>query len=104
MTPVIPDPTDPSNDAPPEFAFSAWNGEAGERDEVRLFVHTTSTPSEEKHASLGLLYGLALMALDQQGAIASAIDALLADGPVSEAQAVEHINFLMQEDYNATAI
>jgi len=49
---------------------------------------------------MGLLYGLALLVLDKEGTVASAIDRLLEDGPINEIDATNRITLLLQEDGN----
>lgn len=103
-TPQIPEhPNRPAGDGVPEFALSAWIAD-GDRGEVELIVHTTTEPSQDRHASLALLYGLAIMSLDQQGVIAAEIDKLLAPGPMAESTACQNITLLIQQEENAQPI
>jgi hypothetical protein len=87
----------------PEFALSAWPGDDGDRSEVNLIVHTAEKPSDQTFASQALLYGLAIMMLDQRGIIAEQIDKLLEYGPITESEAVRAITFLLKEDFNVQA-
>lgn len=68
--------------------------------EVDLLVSTPSSPDIRAHASLGLLYGLALMTLDQDGTIERRMNQLLEAGPVSEVDAVNNINLLLLKEAN----
>lgn len=106
MTPVIPDPDQAvlggfdGDGAAPEFAMSVWKDEQGDQEAVSLLIHTTTDPAIERHASMGLLYGLAILILDQQGRITDTIRDMVAQGPISEAEAVARINFLLKDDAN----
>lgn len=78
------------------FRLAAFDiGEDGEED-VELIVDTPSRPSLQRHASLALLYGLAIMKLDESGAISAMMDAILDEGPVSEVDAVNQITYLLK--------
>ncbi|AFU87633.1 hypothetical protein CcrKarma_gp116 [Caulobacter virus Karma] len=92
-----PAPLDIPDDLAPEFSLSAFVPASGDRAEADLIIHHT-TPSVRRHASQALLYGLAIMTLDQQGVIADTIDALLKAGPISEVDAVNRITLLMQQE------
>ncbi|AFU86594.1 hypothetical protein D869_gp320 [Caulobacter phage CcrRogue] len=84
-------------DLEPQFSLAAYVPADGDRGEVDLIIHQT-VPSIRRHASQALLYGLAIMTLDQQGVIADTIDALLAAGPINEVDAVNRIALLMQQE------
>lgn len=105
QTPTQPEQAVLSGDgAGPEFAMSTWVGEDGDRGQVEILVHTTSEPSIERHASMGLLYGLAILTLEQQGVIAETIEAMLRQGSISEADAVARITLLIKEDANVEPV
>lgn len=103
MTPQIPM-EESAGDLAPEFALSAWIGDDGDRGEINILVHTRQDAAIERHASMALLYGLAILALDQQGTIQATIDQMLAAGPINEIEAVNRINFLLKEDANEAAV
>jgi hypothetical protein len=84
----------------PEFALSTWGAEGGE--EVEILVHVPDHPSEHHPASLALLYGLAILVLDQNGTLSRTIDTLTED-PISEAEACRRIDFLLKKDANDRA-
>ncbi len=86
------------SDSLPAFILSAFND--NEDGDVTLQVHLPEDPSIRRHASMGLLYGLALLVLDKEGTVASAIDRLLEDGPINEIDATNRITLLLQEDGN----
>jgi hypothetical protein len=80
------------------FRLTAFDmGEDGEED-VELVVDTPSDPSRHRHASLALLYGLAIMTLDQDGTIERRMDELLQAGAINEIDAINKINFLLMKD------
>lgn len=90
-----------SDDFGPDFGLSAWISEGGEdREGVDLSVHVLANPDPDKPASHALLYGVAIMILDQTGVIARTIEEYLRDGPVTETAAVRAINLLIQQDAN----
>lgn len=82
----------------PDFALSCWPEEDGAA--VSLLASYPENPNPAKHASMALLYGLAIMTLDQQGVLDQTIDRLLAAGPISEPEAVARITLLLKEDQN----
>lgn len=84
------------DDLDPQFAFSLFVPGDGDRGAVDMTLHTLK-PDIRRHASMALLYGLALMTLDQQGVIAETIDALLKDGPINEVDACNRISLLMDQ-------
>lgn len=61
-------------------------------------------PDIRKHASLGLMYGLAILTLERMGAITQTIDDLLQDGPINEVDANNRIAALLAEDANELPI
>ena len=63
-----------------------------------LYASMADNPSKDKPASLGLLYGLALLALDRRGVVQATIDAILEARVMSEADAVEAIHLLLKSD------
>jgi len=82
------------------FRLTAFDvGEDGAED-VQLVVDTPSAPSIRRHASLALIYGLAIMTLDQDGTIERRVDELMAAGMISEVDAVNKINLLLLKDVN----
>jgi len=87
------------SDFGPEFALSTWIDET-DRDEVELMIHHTEEPSAAKPASNALLYGLAIMTLDQQGVISNEIDKLCLKGVPNEAEVCRQIKFLLESDAN----
>uniref|UniRef100_A0AB74UMD7 Uncharacterized protein n=1 Tax=Caulobacter phage BL57 TaxID=3348355 RepID=A0AB74UMD7_9VIRU len=95
----LPETFDIPDDLAPEFSLSAFVPADGDRGEADLIIHHT-TPSIRRHASQALLYGLAIMILDEKGVIGDTIDALLKQGPISEVDAVNRINILLQQASN----
>lgn len=81
----------------PEFSLSLFVNEDDEA-QVDMLIHTKPGPRVTRHASQALLYGLAIMHLDEQGVISATIDKLLDRGPISEVDASNVIACLMQED------
>lgn len=75
----------------PEFSFSLWVPEDGDRSQIDFHVNIPTEPSIRRHASHALVYGLALMTLDRQGVITATIDRLLATGPISETDCCNRI-------------
>jgi hypothetical protein len=72
----------------------------GDPANVDLLVQVHKSPSEEP-ASHALLFGLALLVLNQTEVIAKTIERLVEDGLPSEAEAIEMINLLLQGNANA---
>jgi hypothetical protein len=66
-----------------------------DNEEVDLSIDLPEIVSMKKHASLGLLYMLAIMELDADGVIADKMDALLRDGPINEIDATNAIRALI---------
>lgn len=99
VAPASADPSDPPEDLPvlPEFQLLAFDD--GEGD-VSLEIGTPLHPSIARHASQALLYGLAILVLDQMGVLGNTIDNLLAAGPISEIDAVNRISLLLNQDAN----
>jgi len=89
---------DGQEDLAPDFALSAWKPEDG--DDIDLVIHVPENPSATKLASLPLIYGLAVMTLEQQGVIARQMNLLQIAGPVTEAAACEAIALILQEETN----
>ena len=85
------------DDIVPAFALSAFNDGEGE---VTLLVHVPEDPSIKRHASMGLLYGLAIMVLDKEGALGDTVELLLRDGPINEIDACNRITLLLGSDAN----
>jgi hypothetical protein len=86
------------------FALKAFDiGEDGEED-VELILDLPVAPSINRHASLALLYGLAIMMLDQDGSIQRRMDQILDQGAISEIDAVNHIQLLLLKDENDRVI
>lgn len=83
------------DDDVPAFALTVHDD--GEGD-IEIATHIISDPSPLNHASLGLMYGLAVLMLDRQGAMEQVIEALLKAGPMSETDCADAINLLMQQD------
>lgn len=76
------------------FKLAAFDiGEDGEED-VEIVTSVPSEPSIRRPVSLALLYGLAILTLDHDGTIERRVDELLADGAISEIDAVNRIALL----------
>lgn len=92
---------EPDVPRPPDFQLIAIDTEDGEgNEEVELLVSTPSNPNIRAHASLGLLYGLAIMTLDQDGTLEKRMTDLLDAGPINEVDAVNRINLLLLKEAN----
>lgn len=81
----------------PAFALTVHDD--GEGD-IQIETHILSNPSPHNHASLGLMYGLALLMLDRQGIIEEIVEGLLRSGPMSETDCADAIALLLQQDPN----
>jgi hypothetical protein len=81
----------------PEFRLVSFNHQPGDAD---IEIGLLKNPSVKRHASMALLYGLAILTLDQTKVIAATIDKLLADGPINEVDACNRISLLIQQDAN----
>jgi hypothetical protein len=82
----------------PEFQLLAFDAGSGD---VELQIGTPVHPSISRPASQALLYGLAILMLDQMGVLSRMIDEeLLADGPINEIDAVNRITLLLNQDAN----
>jgi len=79
------------------LAYVATNGEPSEAD-MRVFV--PHEPDEDAPAPLALIYGLALMTVEQMGLIDNEVDRLTEGELPSEAEVVRRIEFLMQGKVN----
>lgn len=107
MTASASSPSDPSSPTPvdiplkPEFSLSVFDDGA---DGAGLEISILSHPSVKRHASPGLLYGLAIMTLDQQGTINAMVETLLAAGPISEVDASNRITLLLKQDANVEPV
>ncbi len=76
----------------PEFVLSTFD--EGDED-VHLTVSRIDKPSIRRHASLALLYGLAILELDKAGVIEAKIEELLEAGPINEVDAANRITQLV---------
>jgi hypothetical protein len=107
MTEYASAPDDPASfniDNPPvlpEFELAVFD-EGG--DGAALEIGVMKAPSILRHASPALLYGLAIMTLDQQGTIKAMVDTLLADGPINEIDATNRITLLLEQDANVEPV
>lgn len=83
-----------------QFRLTAFDiGEDGAED-VEIITNVPAHPDIRRHASLALLFGLAVMSLDQDGTIERRIDELMEHGFISEVDAVNQINLLTLKDAN----
>lgn len=98
MSLTSPSPTPEPREPGPEFAISAWVPEDGDRGDIDINVAFTDEPDARRHASMGLLYGLAILTLDRNGTLSATIDAILSGGPINEVDAANRIATLMQQD------
>jgi hypothetical protein len=90
-------PTDPDGLAiTPDFVLTAMESE----EAVELLVSTPTSPNIRFHASAALMFGLAIMTLDQDGTIERRMEQLIANGPINEVDAVNRINLLLLKDAN----
>lgn len=86
------------------FTLQAFDvGNDGEED-VELIVTVPEVPSILRHTSLALLYGLAILSLDQDGTLQRRMDELLEAGPISEIDACNRINLLILKEENDLVI
>lgn len=76
----------------PEFTLMVFDNN---EENVDITVSIPQTPSITKHASLGLMYGLAWLLLEREGLVEKRVDYLLENGPMSEIDAVNNINLLL---------
>lgn len=84
------------------FTLRAFDiGEDGEED-LELIVQLPEKVDIRRHASMALLWGLAVMSLDQDGTIEKRMEALCdaAGGYINEADACNKINLLLMKDAN----
>lgn len=79
----------------PEFSFSTWVAQNGDRSLSDFYVQTKQELDPARHASNALLCGLAILTLDKAGVVEKLIDKMLEDGPISEAEAVRRIEVLI---------
>lgn len=94
----LPEPDDRS--VFPEFRIAVFNHPF----EVGLEVGMLEQPAITRHASPALLYGLAIMTLEQQGVIDAEINRLLHAGPINEIDACNRITLLLTQDANVDPV
>jgi hypothetical protein len=75
----------------PDFTLTVFEG----AEDVELNIELPNNPDVRRHASLALLYGLAIMSLDADGTIEKRVDELLTVGPISEVDACNRIALLI---------
>lgn len=80
----------------PEFSLLVFD--SGE--DVDISIHVPREPDIRKHASLGMIYGLALLTLERQGLVQEAVDHYLAQGPMNEVDCLNAIHLLLQSPEN----
>lgn len=83
----------------PEFSLLVFD----EGNNVDIAIHTPREPDIRRHASLGMLYGLALLSLERQGLVQKAVDHFLEHGPMNEVDCINAMNLLLQEPGNDAA-
>jgi hypothetical protein len=76
----------------PEFTLMVFDNN---EDNIDITVNIPRTPDIKKHASLGLMYGLAWLLLEREGLVEKRVDFLLENGPMNEVDAVNSINLLL---------
>lgn len=80
----------------PEFSLMVFdNGE-----NVDIAIHTPRQPDISKHASLGMLYGLALLTLERQGYVQHVVDHYMQQGTMSEIDCMNAITLIMDKTGN----
>lgn len=84
------------------FVLAAYPDGVLNGGDVNLSVHTTEDATQEP-ASNALLYGLAILMLDQTGVIDQTMAHIVQDGVPSEADAVARINLLLKEEHSHEA-
>jgi len=89
-----------ADDYRPPFHLTALDGE----DDLELIVATPTKPNIRKQASMALLFGLAVMTLDQDGTIEKRMHELLDKGDINEVDAVNRINLLLMKDGNVQRV
>jgi hypothetical protein len=89
--------SDIDEDSLPQFVLTIVDD--GQND-IDILPSFTKTPSPLEHASLGLMYGLAILMLDREGAMEDIVEALLKTGPMSEVDCVNAISLLMSQEHN----
>ncbi|UTC29902.1 hypothetical protein BAJUN_02960 [Bajunvirus bajun] len=96
----------PDIDAP-DFQLACFPGDptdGGDRGDCDMIVSLQGPPDIKKHASMALLVGLAILVLDQQGTLNDTVQAMLAEGPISEVDAHNRITLLLQEEQNVQPV
>lgn len=81
----------------PAFILSVFDNGA---DDIELAINIPEEPQLDRHASLALLYGLAILTLDRQGTLNAMIDQFLIEGPINEIDATNRITLLMMKETN----
>lgn len=69
-------------------------------DDIELNLNIPNEPDINNHASLALLYALAILTLDRQGTLNKMIEQFLATGPINEVDCANQITLLMAKDRN----
>lgn len=79
----------------PRFSLTAYDDLDGN---VQITTTVPSKPNIRKPVSLALLFGLAILTLDDDGTIEARMEALLAKGMLNEVDAVNRIAQLTTKD------
>lgn len=80
----------------PQISIALWRGSEN-KDEIDYVIHVLDKPTDQP-ASPALLTGLAILALERRGYLAKAAARMFPDGPPTEAEAIDHINLLLDEE------
>ena len=86
----------------PEFALLAYIDEDDGGGAIDLDVKIRQNPSETEEASNALLFGLAVLMLNQSGAIDDVMHDICVDGAPTEAEVARQIELLMMDDGDGT--
>lgn len=84
----------------PSFALATFIEHDDGGGGVNLSVTISEPDATDAPAPNALLYGLAILMLNQSGAIDEMMNAICADGAPTKAEAIRQIQFLLQDDAN----